>query len=96
MIRFRARPGLTIRELPDGDAVVARDDGFDAVILNATGVAVLHLCHAETTEDDVARAFTESFPAADVSAVRRDVHAVIEHLVTSGILEPCGSVSSTR
>ncbi|MBL0218883.1 MAG: PqqD family protein [Myxococcales bacterium] len=95
MSRLRVRAGLTIRELPDGDAVVARDDGAEAVIINATASAVLELFGKESSEEEVARVFCESFPGEDVTAIRRDVHEIVQRLITSGILEPCGSASST-
>ncbi len=92
---LRLRPGLTIRELPDGDAVVARDEGQDAVIINATAAAILDLFGGESSEEEVTRVFCESFPGEDAAVIRRDVHAVVESLMTSGILEPCGSAAST-
>ena len=95
MTRYRARPGLTVRELPDGDAVVASDDGMEAVILNATGAAVLDMFASEASEDEVMRLFCESFPGENVAGIQRDVQAIIRSLVTSRILEPCGSASST-
>ncbi len=95
MTRLRVRAGLTIRELPDGDAVVASDDGLDAVILNATATAVLELFQAESTEEEVARVFHESFPTESTDAIARDVHAIVQQLMTSGILEPCGNAPST-
>ena len=95
MTRLRVRAGLTIRELPDGDAVVARDDGAEAVIINATASAVLELFGTESSsEEEVARVFCESFPGEDMTAIRRDVHEIVQRLMTSGILEPCGSASS--
>ena len=43
MTRLRLRPGLTIRPLPDGDAVIAAGEGDSAVIVNASAHAVLDL-----------------------------------------------------
>jgi hypothetical protein len=95
MTRLRVRAGLTIRELPDGDAVVAGDEGREAVIINATATAVLELFQSESTEEEVTRVFRESFPTQDAETLARDVHAIVQQLVTSGILEPCGSAPST-
>lgn len=95
MTRLRVRAGLTIRELPDGDAVIAGEEGREAVIINATATAVLELFQRESTEEEVARVFRESFPSENADAIARDVHAIVQQLMTSGILEPCGNAPST-
>ena len=95
MTKLRVRPGITIRTLPDGDAVVARSEGADAVIINTTAHAILELLAEEGTEDDVAGEFVKTFPGENADAIKRDVHALIARLVRDGILEPCGSASST-
>lgn len=93
--RLRVRPGLTVRALPDGDAVVAREAGADAVILNTSALAVVELLASEGTEEDVVDVFCESFPGEDAAAIRRDLHALISRLMRDGILEACGSAPST-
>ncbi|MEO7095925.1 MAG: PqqD family protein [Polyangiales bacterium] len=95
MTKLRVRAGLTIRELPDGDAVVAGEEGREAVIINATATAVLELFQRESTEEEVTRVFRESFPTENADAIERDVRAIVQQLKTSGILEPCGSAPST-
>ena len=93
MSAYRPVRALTVRELPDGDAVVARDGVNEAILLNATAAAVLGLFTPEATVADVARAFVERFPAEDAGRLARDVDAIVKQLVTSGILEPCGGAS---
>ena len=93
--RLRVNPEVAIRALPDGDAVVARSDGTEAVIVNATAHAILELLADEGSEADIAKTFVRTFPNESVDAMQRDVHALIARLVQDGILEPCGSESST-
>jgi hypothetical protein len=93
--QLRLRQGLTIRELPDGDAVVARDAGAEATIINATAAAVLDLLRTPATEAEVARVFCESFPHEDPARLTGDVAAIVRLLLDAGILEPCGSERST-
>lgn len=93
--RLRLRPGLTVRALPDGDAVVARGTGSDAVIINMSAHAIIELLATEGTEEDVLAVFCSTFPGEDASVIRNDVHALIVRLVSDGILEPCGSAPST-
>lgn len=95
MMRLRLRPDVAIRALPDGDAVVARSDGTEAVIVNAAAHAVLELLADEGTESDVANAFAQTFPDQSADAMQRDVQALIARLVQDGILESCGTASST-
>ena len=93
MTAYRAVSALTVRELPDGDAVVARDGINEAILLNATAAAVLGLFTLESTPAEVSRALAEQFPAEDATRLARDVDTIVQQLVTSGILEPCGSGS---
>jgi len=95
MTRLRVRDGLTIRGLPDGDAVVAGDDGMDAVIVNATAHAILELLASERSEEEIGDVFCETFPDQDPARVRRDISLVVQQLVGAGILQPCGTASST-
>lgn len=92
---LRIRPGLTIRALPEGDAVVAGGDGMEAVIVNATAHAILELLTEVRTEQAIADVFVESFPDQDPAVLRRDVAALVAQLVSAGIVEPCGSAPST-
>ncbi|MBL0219299.1 MAG: PqqD family protein [Myxococcales bacterium] len=95
MTTLHVAPGLTIRQLPDGEAVVARDQGAEATIVNATALAVLELFGAPSTEEEVARIFSETFPHEDVAQIREDIAVIVRQLRQSGILEECGSASST-
>jgi hypothetical protein len=92
---FRARAGLTINPLPDGDAVIATDSGVDAVIVNGTAHVIVELLAREMTEEDLASFMCETFPDQDPSVVRADVGKLVRHLVDAGIVEPCGTATST-
>ena len=93
--RIRLRQGLTIRPLPDGDAVVAADEGETAVIVNASAHAILDLLEDGRTEQEIADFMCRSFPATEAASVRRDVAALVAELLRVGIVEPCGAASST-
>lgn len=95
MTALRLRGGLTVRALPDGDAVVAGRQGIEAVIVNASAHAILDLLVEEKTEQQIADLFCETFPDQEVAAVRRDVAELVAELVRAGIVEPCGSAPST-
>jgi len=92
---LRLRAGLTVKALPDGDAVVAVGDGREAVIVNASAHAILELLSQVRTEQEIADVFRESFPDQDASIVQRDVAELVAQLVQAGIVEPCGTAPST-
>lgn len=92
---LRLRDGLTIRSLPEGDAVVAAGEGETAVIVNATAHAILDLLDEVRSEEQLAELFCESFPDQDPAALRRDVAALVAELLRAGIVEPCGAAPST-
>jgi hypothetical protein len=94
MMRLKLRDGLTIRPLPEGDAVVAAGEGETAVIVNAPAHAILDLLVEVKTEQEIAEFFCQSFPDQDPAAVRRDVADLVAELVRSGIVEPCGAAPS--
>jgi hypothetical protein len=95
MSGLRVREGLTVRTLPEGDAVVAGGEGMDAVIVNASAHAILDLLTEIRTEDEIAAVFCETFPDQDPSSVRRDVAEIVGQLMRAGIVEACGSEPST-
>jgi hypothetical protein len=95
MTRYRLREGLTIRPLPEGDAVVATSEGATAVIVNSTGHAILDLLSEARTEDEIGDLLCGTFPDQEVSAVRRDISALVAELAQAGIVEPCGGERST-
>jgi predicted NAD/FAD-binding protein len=95
MSALRLRPGLTIRELPDGDAVVALDNKADAVIVNASAHAILELLTTPRSESEILRVFRDAYPEQDAATLMGDVHALVDELLRNGILEPCGSEQST-
>ncbi len=95
--RLCLRQGLTIRALPDGDAVVAAGQGDSAVIVNASAHAVLDLLGetAGATEPEIVDFMCRTFPEARPDDVRRDVAALVAELARNGLVEPCGAGSST-
>lgn len=95
MMTLRVRDGLTIRALPDGDAVVAGNDGMDAVIVNATAHAILEFLTVEHSEQEIGDLFCATFPDQDPAGLRQDVSRLVRDLVDAGILQPCGTASST-
>ena len=92
---LKLRDGLTIRPLPDGDAVVAAGEGETAVIVNAPACAILDLLAEVRSEEQIAEVFCQSFPGQDPALVRKDVAALVAELVRAGIVEPCGAAPST-
>ena len=92
---LKLREGITIRPLPEGDAVVAAGEGQTAVIVNASAHAVLELLGEVRSEEQIAEVFCESFPDRDPAAMRRDVAALVAELMRAGIVEPCGAAPST-
>lgn len=95
MTALRLREGLTIRALPDGDAVVATGASETAVIVNQAAHAILDLLAEERSEEEIGDLFCQSFPDQDPAALRRDVSALVAELVRAGIVEPCGTAPST-
>jgi len=92
---LKLRGGLTIRPLPEGDAVVASGEGGTAVIINAPAQAILDLLDEERSEEEIADLFCQSFPDQDPLVLRRDVAALVAELLRAGIVEPCGAAPST-
>jgi hypothetical protein len=84
-----------VRELPDGDAVVAAAAGETAVIVNASGHAILELLGEGKTSAEIASFLRELFPAADAAQIQRDVTELMDELSGAGLVEPCGAESST-
>lgn len=93
--KLKLRDGLTIRRLPEGDAVVASDEGSTAVIVNEPAHAILDLLSEARSEKEIAELFCQSFPDQDPAALRRDVAALVAELLKAGIVEPCGAARST-
>lgn len=95
MTGLRIKQGLTVRALPEGDAVVAGGAEMDAVIVNASAYAILDLLSEVRTEQEIADLFVETFPDQDPSAVRRDIAELVSQLMRAGIVEACGTAPST-
>jgi len=94
MSLLRLRHGLTIRPLPDGDAVVAGPDEQQAVIVNDSAQVILELLSEARPEQEILDLFCETFPDQDPTTVRRDVAALLQQLLRAGIVEPCGPAPS--
>lgn len=96
MTRMRLRDGLTIRELPDGDAVVAAGEGDSAIIVNASAHAVLDLlAGGGATQREIVAILCRTFPEAREEDVQRDVAALVADFERNGLVEPCGAGPST-
>lgn len=93
MSAYRIRDGITVRELPEGDAVVA-GAGSDALIINASAYALLSLLSEQRTEGELADVLCELFTDQDRAAIQRDVAALVAQLLQAGIVEPCGTAPS--
>lgn len=93
-MKYRLRDGVTLRELPDGDAVVA-GAGTDALIINASAHALLALLAEQRTATELAEVVCETFTEQDRAAVARDVATLIAELQRAGIIEQCGTAPST-
>ena len=94
MTRLKLREGCTVRQLPDGDAVVSAGQGETAVILNQTGHAIVELLDEARSEQEIVTLLSEQFPD-HAEAIRRDVAALMAELIQAGVVESCGDVSST-
>ena len=94
-MQFRIRDGCTVRELPDGDAVVALGEGDTAVIINASAHAVLDLLTVTRSQQELVSLLRDRFPSEDAATIERDVTALLSELVRANIVEPCGAGSST-
>jgi hypothetical protein len=94
-MKLKLASGLTIRPLPEGDAVVATDEGATAVIVNQTAHAILDLLGEDRSEQEIAELFRQSFPEQDPAALERDIHLLVAELLRAGIVEPCGAAPST-
>jgi hypothetical protein len=86
-----ARPtraaGVTVLDLPDGEAAVLRPDGDGASLLNATGAAIFHLCDGARTPAEIAAFICDHVRDADPARVRDDVDAMLARLVDAGVIE---------
>jgi hypothetical protein len=70
--------------------VVASETQGDAVIVNASAHALLELLASPQEEPSILRVFAASFPQEPLERVRQDVAALLQELVTIGVVEPCG------
>ena len=91
MTRIKLRAGCTVRELPDGDAVVAAGEGDTAVIVNGSAHAVLDLLSGGASEESIAGVLCEQYPLQDAASIRRDVAALLAELAKAGLVEPDSS-----
>ena len=74
-------------ELTDGEVVISLRGGTRALILNGVGDAVLSLCDGSRTIDDIATVLREHMTVPDNADVARDVSAIVDELVTAGVVE---------
>jgi hypothetical protein len=95
------RPGkradLTMVELPDDELVVSRVDGSSAVILNATGAAILELCDGQRSCAEIVAFICANVAGAVPTQVIADVDELLARLLSAGLIEDresCGSEPS--
>lgn len=93
MNHYRLRQGVTLRELPDGDAVVAGASD-EALIVNASAHVLLTLLDEQRTEVELTDLLCAAFTDQDRSAVERDVVGLLVELQQAGIVERCGTAPS--
>lgn len=89
--------GVVATELPEDEVVVATPDHTQALVLNATGAAVLELCDGSRSVDDIIRFICAAVAGADESQVRADTEQLVQRLVEAGIVyDACGLQPTER
>ena len=81
--RLAARARVRVDRLSGKSVLLYPERGL---VLNAVGQAVLELCGAERTVDDIVRTLTERY-TGDADTVRADVLAFLQQLADRGLLE---------
>ena len=94
-MRPRVAPGVSCRELPDGECVLLAADGSRALVLNPVGAVVWQLCDGVRRGDDIAGVIAGHFRHVDPASVRRDVGAVLDELARAQLIEDLDSCSTT-
>lgn len=94
----RRKPDLRTRELPDGETMVLAPDGSMALLLNATGSAVWHLCDGRRGAPEIAAFIARELPDAAAERVLSDVEDLLAELGEAGLIEEasCAAADSER
>jgi hypothetical protein len=87
--RYRRRPKVLVREL-DREAVVLDVASGRYFVLNETGLRLLDLLDGERTVEQVEAALADEFEV-DRETLARDVRAIVEALVSEGLVERRGA-----
>jgi len=85
----RLADGTIRKPLAGDEEVLMTAEGAKALIVNATGAAVVDLCDGTRSADEIAAFIVEHIPAAEMETVRADVDRIIDELAAAGLLEPC-------
>ena len=80
-------PTIMRKDLPGDEEVLTSPDGANALIVNATGAAIVDLCDGTRTVDDIAGFVTDIVPGSELTTVRRDVQQFVGEFRTAGLLE---------
>ncbi len=81
------------RDVSDEETVVVALDAGRALVLNATGSAILDLCNGTRTVEEIADFICENTAGAGADDVQGDVAALVAKLIDAGVVEdpdPCG------
>jgi len=88
---------VVVTDLPEDEVVVATPDQREALVLNATGAAVLELCDGSRSVDDIVDFICSTLGGADESRVRADVEPLLRRLRAAGIVyDACGPQPTER
>lgn len=79
--------GVTRKSLPGDEEVLMNATGATALIVNATGAAVLDLCNGSRNAGQIASFIVEHLPGASVETVQSDVEGILAELQAAGLLE---------
>jgi hypothetical protein len=83
----RISEGVSRKTLAGDEEVLMTPEGAKALIVNATGAAVVDLCDGTRSADEIASFIVEHIPAAELATVRADVDRIIGELAAAGLLE---------
>ncbi len=77
-------------ELPDGEVVLSRDGGNEAVIVNSIADAVLVLCDGKHTISEIAQFIRDTVQVPAGADVDGDISKIVDKLVNAGLIEALG------
>ncbi len=83
----RISEGVSRKTLAGDEEVLMTSEGAKALIVNATGAAVVDLCDGTRSAGEIASFIVEHLPTAEIATVRADVDRIIDELAAAGLLE---------